>query len=88
MFYRHARQPETRFFFNDRDAATNRVFTVLYDVERNRRVREYRFVDAPAAKGGVSPEGGILSGDQLPADSAFAQPRAVSRGACTDGEPR
>ena len=57
MFYWNPKQPETQFFFNDRDPDTNLVFTVLYDIERKRRVREYRFEDASVANGGVSPTG-------------------------------
>ncbi len=57
MFYWHPRQPETQFFFNDRDPRTNRIFTVLYDIERKERIREYRFDEVPVANGGVSPTG-------------------------------
>ena len=57
MFYWNPKQPETQFFFNDRDLETNLVFTVLYDIERNERIREYRFEDASVANGGVSPTG-------------------------------
>ena len=45
MFYWHPEKPETQFFFNDRDPTTQRVFTVLYDIERRERLREYRFDD-------------------------------------------
>lgn len=57
MFYWHPQQAETQFFFNDRDPETNRIFTVLYDVEQKKRVREYRFAEVPVANGGVSPTG-------------------------------
>nr|ACS68532.1 hypothetical protein ObacDRAFT_8529 [uncultured bacterium FLS18] len=57
MFYWNPKQPDTQFFFNDRDPDTNLVFTVLYDIERKQRVREYRFEDASVASGGVSPTG-------------------------------
>lgn len=57
MFYWNPKEPETQFFFNDRDPETNVVFTVLYDVEKRKRVREYRFADVPVANGGVSPTG-------------------------------
>lgn len=57
MFYWNPLQPETQFFFNDRDPSTGHVFTVLYDIEEKRRVREYRFDDVPVANGGVSPQG-------------------------------
>ena len=57
MFYWHPQMSETRFFFNDRDPETHVVFTVLYDIERNQRVREYRFENDSVANGGVSPDG-------------------------------
>jgi len=57
MFYWHPKRPESQFFFNDRDPRTHRVFTVLYDIEQGRRVREYAFDDVPTANGGVSPTG-------------------------------
>jgi len=57
MLYWHPANAETRFFFNDRDPESGRVFTVLYDVEENRRVQEYRFSDYSIANGGVSPTG-------------------------------
>jgi hypothetical protein len=57
MFYWNPRQPETQFFFNDRDPVSNRVFAVLYDIEKKSRVREFRFEDPSAANGGVSPTG-------------------------------
>lgn len=57
MMYWHPRNPETQFFFNDRDPATNRIFTVLYDIELRKRIREYRFDHVPVANGGVSPTG-------------------------------
>lgn len=57
MFYWNPNQPKTQFFFNDRDPETNHIYTVLYDVEQKRRIREYRFEDASVANGGVSPTG-------------------------------
>ncbi len=57
MFYWNPRHPETQFFFNDRDPETNLVYTVLYDIEQKKRIREYRFEDPPVANGGVSPTG-------------------------------
>ena len=57
MFYWHPRHAETQFFFNDRDPQSGRVFTVLYDIEKRARVREYRFEGTPVANGGVSPQG-------------------------------
>jgi hypothetical protein len=57
MFYWNPASPTTQFFFNDRDPKTQQVFTVLYDIERRRRIREYRFDNVPVANGGVSPTG-------------------------------
>ena len=61
MMYWNPGAPETQFFFNDRDPETNRVFTVLYDIEEDRRVREYRFDDTPVGNGGVSQTGGYFA---------------------------
>jgi len=54
MFYWHPLAAETQFFFNDRDVESGKVFTVLYDIEKMRRVREYRFHDTPIGNGGVA----------------------------------
>lgn len=58
MFYWNPDAPDTQFFFNDRDQATGKVFTVLFDIATMERVREYRFDDTPVANGGVAPPGG------------------------------
>ncbi|HXW06937.1 MAG TPA: hypothetical protein VD833_17020 [Vicinamibacterales bacterium] len=64
MFYWNPEHPETQFFFNDRDRATGKVFTVLFDIAadngKGRRVREYRFDDTPVANGGVAQNGGYF----------------------------
>ncbi len=64
MFYWNPEHPETQFFFNDRDRATGKVFTVLFDIAadngRGRRIREYRFDDQPVANGGVAQNGGYF----------------------------
>jgi len=57
MFYWHPASPESRFFFNDRDPATGKVFTVLFDLELEKRIREYRFEDTPVGNSGVAPNG-------------------------------
>ena len=57
MFYWHPKHAETQFFFNDRDPESNRVFTVLHDIRRKKRIREYRFDNPSVANGGVSPTG-------------------------------
>jgi len=56
MFYWHPAAAETRFFFNDRDPRTNRVFAVLANTS-GERIREYRFDDVPVGNSGVSPDG-------------------------------
>jgi hypothetical protein len=58
MFYWNPAAPDTQFFFNDRDPATGRIFTVLYDVASRSRLREYRFDETPVANGGVAQNGG------------------------------
>ncbi len=57
MFYWNPLAPETQFFFNDRDVKTGEVFTVIYDIEKKKRVREFRFKDAPIGNGGVAADG-------------------------------
>ena len=58
MLYWNPDARDTQLFFNDRDAATGKVFCALLDVERGERLREYRFDDAPVGNGGVSQAGG------------------------------
>jgi hypothetical protein len=62
MLYWNPNQAETQFFFNDVDPKTGVVFTVLYDVEQRRRVREYRFGNESIANGGVAPNGKYFAG--------------------------
>lgn len=57
MFYWHPEAAETQFFFNDRDVDSGKVYTVLYDIEKRMRVREYRFETQPIGNGGVAPDG-------------------------------
>lgn len=57
MFYWNPDKPSSQFFFNDRDKRTGRVFTVLYDTKKNKRIHEYRFEDTPVGNGGVNPNG-------------------------------
>lgn len=57
MFYWNPLAPETQFFFNDRDVKTGEVFTVIYDIEKNKRVREYRYSDTPIGNSGVAADG-------------------------------
>lgn len=62
MFYWNPDAPDTQVFFNDRDPATNHVFTVLYDIAEKKRIREFRFADTPFANGGVAQRGGFFLG--------------------------
>lgn len=62
MFYWYPRAAETQFFFNDRDVRTGKVFTVLYDLERQQRIREYRYEDTPIGNGGVATSGTAFLG--------------------------
>lgn len=62
MFYWNPLAPETQFFFNDRDIETGHVFVVLYDIAKNKRIREYRFADTPIGNGGVAADGSAWLG--------------------------
>ena len=57
MFYWNPLDPETQFFFNDRDVESGKVFVVLYDVKKKERIREYRYADTPIGNGGIAPDG-------------------------------
>ncbi len=57
MFYWNPLADETQFFFNDRDVETGEVFTVIYDIEQKKRVREYRYKDTHIGNGGVAADG-------------------------------
>jgi len=62
MFYWNPNAPETQFFFNDRDLQTGKVYTVIYDIEKKKRVKEYRYEDTPIGNGGVSADGSAWLG--------------------------
>lgn len=62
MLFWNPQQPETQIFFNDVDARTGVVFTVLYDIRERRRVREFRFGNESIANGGVAPDGRSFAG--------------------------
>jgi hypothetical protein len=91
MFYWNPKQPKTQFFFNDRDSKSNLVFTVLYDIERKQRVREYRFEDVSVANGGVSPTGefflAINYGRMARLRPVTGYPRAADPTAATPAPP-
>ena len=57
MFYWNPEKPESQFFFNDRDKTTGKVFTVLFDIEQVKRIREYKYEDTPVGNSGVCPKG-------------------------------
>ena len=57
MFYWNPSATETQFFFNDRDIESGKIFTVLYDIEKKQRVREYLFNDTPIGNSGVAADG-------------------------------
>lgn len=62
MLYWNPNAPETQFFFSDTDPTTGVVFTVLYDIRKQKRVREYRFGNESIANGGVAPGGKYFVG--------------------------
>lgn len=62
MFYWNPNAPETQFFFNDRDVKTGEVYTVLYDISKKKRIKEYRFKDTPIGNGGVAWNGEFFMG--------------------------
>ena len=62
MFYWNPQAPDSQFFFNDRDVETGKVFTVLYDVGKKKRVREFRFDDSPIGNSGVAQNGEAFLG--------------------------
>ena len=55
MLYWHPQQPETQFFFNDLDPETGIVYTVLYDIDKRKRVRQFRFDHLSIGNSGVAP---------------------------------
>jgi hypothetical protein len=62
MFFWNPNAAETQFFFNDRDVKTGKVFTVLYDIKKKKRIKEYRYEDACVGNGGVSWDGTFFMG--------------------------
>ena len=61
MMYWNPQAAESQFLFNDRDPTSNKIFTVLHDMEGGppgKRVREYRDEDRPVANSGVAQNGG------------------------------
>jgi hypothetical protein len=62
MFYWNPRALGAQFYFNDRDVETGKVFAVLFDVEKNKRVREFRYDDTPIGNSGAAPNGEAFLG--------------------------
>jgi hypothetical protein len=62
MFYWNPTSAETQFFFNDRDPRTNKIYTVLFDVQKGKRVREFGYPDTPVGNSGVAQGGGAFLG--------------------------
>ncbi len=62
MMYWNPDAPETQFFFNDRDPDTNKIFTVLFDISKGKRIREYRYEDTPLGNSGVAQNGKYFLG--------------------------
>jgi len=62
MFYWNPKAPGTQLIFNDRDPKTNRVFAVLYDLAKHKRIHEFRFEDTPFGNSGVSRKGEFFLG--------------------------
>lgn len=62
MLYWNPEAPETQFFFNDRDPATNRIFCVLFDISKGERIAEFRYDDVSFGNSGVARKGGSFLG--------------------------
>lgn len=62
MFFWNPNAAETQFFFNDLDLETGKVYTVLYDIEKKQRIKEYRYEDTPIGNGGVAWDGSFFMG--------------------------
>jgi hypothetical protein len=62
MLYWNPDAAEAQFFFNDLDPETGAVFTVLFDIAKRSRVREYRYGNQSIANGGVAPGGKYFLG--------------------------
>ncbi len=57
MFYWNPDNPSSQFFFNTRDKKTGKVYTVLFDIEKGKRIHEYKFDDTPVGNSGVCHRG-------------------------------
>jgi len=62
-------------FFNDRDLVDGRLFTVLYDIEAQKRIRVIRDENYSVGNSGVAPTGTHLCGQiNSPWVSQFGSP--------------
>ncbi len=57
MFYWNPHHPDHQFFFNHRDQKTGVVYTVLYDIRKQRRVKTYHYDNQSFGNSGVCPLG-------------------------------
>lgn len=60
MFFWNPNAAKTQFFFNDRDVETGKVYTVLYDIPKKKRIKEYRYNDIAVGNGGVAWDGSFF----------------------------
>ncbi len=60
MFFWNPNAAETQFFFNDLDVETGEVYTVLYDIEKKKRIKEYRYENTHIGNGGVAWDGSFF----------------------------
>ncbi len=60
MFFWDPNAAETQFFFNDLDVETGEVYTVLYDIEKKKRIKEYRYDRTHIGNGGVAWDGSFF----------------------------
>lgn len=61
MMYWHPTNPDAELMFNDREPGTNKLKTVLLNVQTEQR-REYYFADTPIANSGMARRGGKFLG--------------------------
>ena len=57
MFFWNPTSAETQFFFNDRDPNSGKIFTVLFDIEQKKRIREYHYDNVSFGNSGVAQKG-------------------------------
>jgi hypothetical protein len=62
MMYWNPLAPDDEIIFNDRDARTDKVKTVLFNVKTKRRVKEWSFSATPFGNSGMAQRGGEFLG--------------------------